>query len=84
MRWSNKDQEILETGMTEKRRVAVVFVLGLALGIGMTIYSSVFAGNEKTAAASPLPLEDLRAFTEVFGRVKSDYVVSKFQWKTVL
>ena len=60
--------------MTEKRRVAVVFVLGLALGAGMTIYSSVFAGNEKSAAASPLPLEELRAFTEVFGRVKSDYV----------
>ena len=62
--------------MTEKRRVAVVFLLGLALGAGMTIYSSVFAGNEKSAAASPLPLEDLRAFTEVFGRVKSDYVES--------
>jgi len=62
--------------MTEKRRVAIVFLLGLALGAGMTIYSSVFAGNEKSAAASPLPLEDLRAFTEVFGRVKSDYVES--------
>ena len=62
--------------MTEKRRVAVVFALGLALGAGMTIYSSVFAGNEKTTAASPLPLEELRAFTEVFGRVKSDYVES--------
>ncbi len=61
--------------MTEKRRVAVVFVLGLALGVGMTIYSSVFAGSDKNAvAASPLPLEDLRAFTEVFGKVKSDYV----------
>lgn len=62
--------------MTEKRRVAVVFALGLALGAGMTIYSSVFAGNEKTTAASPLPLEELRAFTEVFGRVKTDYVES--------
>ena len=62
--------------MTEKRRVAVVFALGLALGAGMTIYSSVFAGNEKTTTASPLPLEELRAFTEVFGRVKSDYVES--------
>ena len=62
--------------MTEIRRVAVVFALGLALGAGMTIYSSVFAGNEKTTAASPLPLEELRAFTEVFGRVKSDYVES--------
>jgi carboxyl-terminal processing protease len=63
--------------MTEKRRVAVVFALGLALGAGMTIYSSVFAGSDKnTVAASPLPLEDLRAFTEVFGKVKSDYVES--------
>ena len=62
--------------MTEKRRVAVVFALGLALGAGMTIYSSVFAGNEKSTAVSPLPLEDLRAFTEVFGKVKSDYVES--------
>jgi carboxyl-terminal processing protease len=67
--------ELLETGMTEKRRVAVVFALGLALGVGMTIYSSVFAGSDKNGvAASPLPLEDLRAFTEVFGKVKSDYV----------
>jgi carboxyl-terminal processing protease len=66
---------LLETGMTEKRRVAVVFALGLALGVGMTIYSSVFAGSDKNGvAASPLPLEDLRAFTEVFGKVKSDYV----------
>ncbi len=60
--------------MTERRRVAVVFMLGLALGVGITIYSSVFAGNDKGTANSPLPLEDLRAFTEVFGKVKTDYV----------
>ncbi len=60
--------------MTERRRVAVVFMLGLVLGIGITIYSSVFAGNDKGTANSPLPLEDLRAFTEVFGKVKTDYV----------
>ena len=60
--------------MTEKRRVAVVFILGILLGAGMTIYSSVFAESDKATAASPLPLEDLRAFTEVFGKVKSDYV----------
>ena len=56
------------------RRVAVVFVLGVILGAGITVYSSVFAGDEKESAASALPLEDLRAFSEVFGRVKSDYV----------
>lgn len=60
--------------MTDRRRVAVVFMLGLALGVGITIYSSVFAGNDKGTASSPLPLEDLRAFTEVFGKVKTDYV----------
>jgi len=62
--------------MTEKRRVAVIFILGLALGVGMTIYSSVFAGSDKKSAATTLPLEELRAFTEVFGRIKSDYVES--------
>ena len=60
--------------MTDRRRVAVVFMLGLALGAGITIYSSVFAGNDNGNASSPLPLEDLRAFTEVFGKVKTDYV----------
>lgn len=59
--------------MTESKRVAVIFALGMMLGVGVTLYSSVFAKNE-TPAASALPLEDLRAFSEVFGKVKSDYV----------
>lgn len=59
--------------MTERRRVAVVFALGMMLGVGMTLYSAVFAKNDEQAAAT-LPLEDLRAFTEVFGKVKTDYV----------
>jgi carboxyl-terminal processing protease len=60
--------------MTEKKRVAVVFLLGLLLGAGITVYSAVFAESDEAAATRPLPLEDLRAFTEVFGKVKSDYV----------
>jgi carboxyl-terminal processing protease len=62
--------------MTEKKRVAVIFLLGIILGGGLTIFSSVFAEADRTPAAAPLPLEDLRAFTEVFGKVKSDYVES--------
>lgn len=62
--------------MIEKKRVAVIFLLGIILGGGMTIFSSVFAEADRAPAASPLPLEDLRAFTEVFGKVKSDYVES--------
>ena len=57
--------------MTEKRRFAVVFALGIMLGAGMTLYSAVFAENDTQTATSPLPLDDLRAFTEVFGKVKS-------------
>lgn len=62
--------------MTEKKRVAVIFLLGIILGGGLTIFSSVFAEADRTPAAAPLPLEDLRAFTEVFGKVKTDYVES--------
>ena len=59
--------------MTEKKRFAVIFSLGIVLGVGMTLYSSVFAKHGDDAV-SALPLEDLRAFSEVFGKVKSDYV----------
>src|SRR5690606_30105376 len=32
------------------------------------------AEAQRNIASAPLPIEELRAFTEVFGRVKSDYV----------
>jgi carboxyl-terminal processing protease len=59
--------------MKERKRFAFVLSLGMVLGAGMTLYSSVFAKNDEPAV-SALPLEDLRAFSEVFGKVKSDYV----------
>jgi len=59
--------------MNERKRFAFVLSLGMVLGAGMTLYSSVFAKNDEPAV-SALPLEDLRAFSEVFGKVKSDYV----------
>jgi carboxyl-terminal processing protease len=54
---------------TRLQQVALI-TLGAILGVLITLNFSAVA--EKSAG--PLPIEDLRAFTEVFGRVKSDYV----------
>ncbi len=43
-------------------------VLGLALGIGQGVFA------DRGAATGTLPLEALRGFTDVFARIKSDYV----------
>ncbi|MBA3494574.1 MAG: peptidase S41, partial [Gammaproteobacteria bacterium] len=52
-----------------------VFVLALGLGLGIQLASG---GNETVNAASNpragLPLDELRTFTEVFAKIKSDYV----------
>ncbi|MBI1175544.1 MAG: PDZ domain-containing protein [Sideroxydans sp.] len=45
--------------------------LGLVAGVLLSLQFSAMAEKE---APSPLPLEELRAFSDVFGRIKSDYV----------
>jgi len=45
--------------------------LGLIAGILISLQLSAIADKE---SAEPLPIEELRAFSEVFGRIKSDYV----------
>ena len=47
--------------------------LGLVAGVSLSLHFAAMAGKE-TAATTPLPIEELRAFSEVFGRIKSDYV----------
>ena len=49
-----------------------LLVIGALIGIAVSLNYSAVA--QKAATTSPLPIEELRAFTEVFGRVKSDYV----------
>ncbi|MFZ5523528.1 MAG: S41 family peptidase [Pseudomonadota bacterium] len=46
--------------------------LGLVAGIAVSLHFAAIA--DKDTVATPLPVEELRAFTEVFGRIKSDYV----------
>ena len=46
--------------------------VGILMGVAISLNFSAVA--QKDAGFAPLPIEELRAFTEVFGRVKSDYV----------
>ena len=46
--------------------------LGLVAGISLSLHFAAMA--EKDTVATPLPVEELHAFTEVFGQIKSSYV----------
>src|ERR1700692_1460659 len=46
--------------------------LGAALGIAASLHFSAVGDRQSTALM--LPVDDLRLFSEVFGRIKSDYV----------
>jgi carboxyl-terminal processing protease len=49
--------------------------LGGIVGISSTVLAQAETQTEATAQVSDaLPLEDLKAFTEIFGRIKQDYV----------
>ncbi len=49
-----------------------LIVVGVLIGVAISLNFSAVA--QRATRALPLPIEELRAFTEVFGRVKSDYV----------
>src|SRR5687767_14647374 len=49
-----------------------LLIVGVLIGVAVSLNFSAEAQRSVTTA--PLPIEELRAFTEVFGRVKSDYV----------
>ena len=48
-----------------------ILAVGMIVGVMLAVGGAVFAEREETAA---LPLDDLRTFAEVFGRIKKDYV----------
>ncbi|MBS1217190.1 MAG: carboxyl-terminal protease [Proteobacteria bacterium] len=49
-----------------------LIIAGVLVGVAISLNYSAIAQRE--TASLPLPIAELRAFTEVFGRVKSDYV----------
>src|SRR5687768_9875177 len=58
-------------------RYIVVLILGVIAGAVITLDMVVQADRETVVKdATPLPLEELRTFTEIYSRIKSDYVES--------
>jgi carboxyl-terminal processing protease len=58
--------------MRNKLQQIGLIAAGALIGVLVSLNFSAVA--QKEAATAPLPIEELRAFTEVFARVKSDYV----------
>lgn len=53
------------------------FVLvGAIAGVMLSLNFSAIAKRDTVEAVHPLPIEELRTFAQVFGRIKSDYVES--------
>src|SRR5262245_14716642 len=57
-----------------RNRFRQIGLIAAGVFIGVLISLNFSAVAQKEAVLKPLPIEELRAFTEVFGRVKSDYV----------
>ncbi len=57
--------------MTQKAKFMLVGLAGVLAGAALTVNLSAIADRE---AETALPVEELRAFTDVFARIKSDYV----------
>ncbi len=56
--------------MLNNLRKSTYFVVGIVLGLSLAIGHSVYALKDN----QDIPFEELQAFTEVFSRIKSDYV----------
>jgi carboxyl-terminal processing protease len=60
--------------MKPKLQNYLLVLTGLMAGVLVSIGHSVFADRENNTRAT-LPIEELRTFSDVFGRIKNDYVV---------
>ncbi len=63
--------------MKAKYRLGFGLLMGLLLGVSLSMTIAVFAERDMrdVTQQEALPLEELRKLTEVYGRIKRDYVV---------
>jgi len=59
--------------MSVKRKNIFLVLAGVLAGLSISIGQGVFAERE-TSPTTGLPVEELRTFSDVFGRIKNDYV----------
>jgi carboxyl-terminal processing protease len=59
-----------------RQRNLLILALGVLLGILISIGSSVLAEKSTNAQINSIPFEGLKTFSEVYGRIRQDYVES--------
>ncbi len=59
--------------MSKQYKTFLVLVFGIFVGVSVSITSSVLA-EKKTEESVGLPLNELRNFSDIFARIKTDYV----------
>jgi len=59
--------------MSKQYKTFLVLVFGIFVGISVSITSSVLA-EKKSEESTGLPLNELRNFSDIFARIKTDYV----------
>ena len=60
--------------MRNKMQQFGLILVGAVAGVMLSLNFSAVANKDTKEVLRPLPVEELRAFTEVFGRIKNDYV----------
>ncbi len=61
--------------MKSAARYTLVLMLGIFVGAGITFDMTVMAEREQSKGAmTTLPIDELRTFTEIYARIKTDYV----------
>ena len=64
-------------------RNVLILMFGLFLGVILALGQSVFADKNVNQAYDGIPLDDIRTLSEVFGKIKENYV-EKIEDKTLL
>ena len=59
--------------MSKQYKTVLVLVFGIFVGVSVSLTSSVLA-EKKTEESVGLPLNELRNFSDIFARIKTDYV----------
>jgi len=69
--------------MSANLRNLLILMLGLFLGVILALGQSVFADKTSGGSYDGIPLDDIRTLSEVFGKIKENYV-EKIDDKTLL
>lgn len=59
--------------MSNQFKTILILVFGIIVGVSVSLTSSVLA-NKDTQESTSLPLNELRNFSDIFDRIKTDYV----------